>query len=149
MLMLLGREGSSEMCDACDVPQGKDTVGSLQGDCNPGLLTTILAALHFCMRIVHQFQSGLELTSRMMILLGTFRLSGGCSVACCCSLVPMCAAAAVCCCVFPLWAESNVLQKICLYPNKLFPLITQMNLIFLLLQMLSSSLLACFQVPAS
>lgn len=131
------------MCDACDVPQGKDTVGSLQGDCNPGLLTTILAALHFCMRIVHQFRSGLELTSRMMILLGTFRLSGGCSFACCCSLVPVCAAAAVSCCVFPLWA----LQKICLCPNKL--LITQMNLIFLLLQMLSSSLLTCFQVPAS
>lgn len=34
------------MCDARDVPQGKEIVGSLQGDCNPGILT-ILAALHF------------------------------------------------------------------------------------------------------
>lgn len=50
--------------------------------------------------------------------------------------------------VVPLWAESSVLEKVRQYPNKLFTLIEQMNLVFVL-QMLSSSLPACLHISAS
>lgn len=49
-------------------------------------------------------------------------------------VVPVCAAAAVCCCLLPPWAESSILEELCLHPDKRFPLISQMNLIFVLLQ---------------
>lgn len=89
------------------------------------------------MRTIQQLHSGLELTLGMMILLGVFRVSRGLFSHVAVGLY-LCVQQQQCAvCVLPLWAESNILKKLHLHPNKLFPLITQMNLILVLLQMLS------------